>query len=101
MCPIEDSPLKEFFRVGLTRCSDGSIRTEVLMHESDLLDAVVICDYLRPRSGWLEGASAQTVLVDHLAKCAGLRPLPIVAGVEALSEFMRFNILPGRRSPQC
>ncbi len=71
------------------------------MHESDLLDAVVICDYLRPRSRWLEAASARTVLVDHLAKSAGLRPLPITAGVEALPEFLRFNMLSRRRSPQC
>ena len=71
------------------------------MHESDLLTTVVICDYLRPRSGRLEGSSAQTVLVDDLDKRAGLRPLPIAAGVETSPDLLRTNLLPWRRSPQC
>lgn len=99
--PIEDPAFEDLLRVWLARCTKCSIGAEVLMHESDLLDTVVICDHLRPRSGWLKGASAQTVLVDDLGKSAGLRPLPIPAGVEASSEFLRFNLLPRRRSPQC
>ncbi len=99
--PVEDPAVEELLRVWLARCAKCSIGAEVLMHESDLLGTVVICDYLRPRSGRLKGASAQTILVDDLGKRAGLRPLPIAAGVETLPELLRFHLLPRRRSPQC